>query len=56
MMYTLHTWEIEHTDTGLVAVNKTEFQTTDHTAVMDRIKAIVGTGVQYVLNREKVAA
>lgn len=56
MMYTLHTWKIEATATGLVAVDKKEFQTTDHKALMARVKAITGTGVQYVVNREKLAA
>lgn len=55
MKYTLHTWEIEHTDNGPVAKNKKEFETTDHKALMGRIKALVGTGTQYVVNREMLS-
>jgi hypothetical protein len=55
MKYTLHTWEIEHTEEGPVAKNKKKFETTDHKALMGRIKALVGTGVQYVVNRQLVS-
>lgn len=55
MNYTLHTWEIEHTENGPVATNKAKFETTDHSAIMARIKAIVGTGIQYVVNRQAVS-
>lgn len=54
MSYTLHTWEIKHTDNGPVAVNKKQFTTTDHAALMTKLKSIVGTGIQYVVNRERV--
>lgn len=57
MQYTLHTWEIDHTDNGPVARDKKEFETADHKALMGRIKALVGTGTQYaVLRRKSVAA
>lgn len=56
MMYTLHTWEIEHTAAGPVAINKKEFETADHAALMKRLHALVGTGIQSVVNRKRVPA
>lgn len=55
MKYTLHTWEIELTANGPVAKNKVAFETTEHSALMAKLKAIVGTGIQYVVNRERVS-
>lgn len=43
MKYTLHTWEIEITANGPVAKNKAAFETTEHSALMAKLKAIVGT-------------
>jgi len=56
MKYTLHTWEIEHTEEGPVAKNKKQFVTTSHKELMGHIKALVGTGVQYVVNRQLLTA
>jgi len=55
MKYTLHTWEIEYADNGPIATNKKEFETTDHSALMERLKSIMGTGTHYVVNRKMIS-
>lgn len=55
MKYTLHTWEIEYAENGPIATNKKEFETTDHNSLMERLKSIMGTGTQYVVNREMIS-
>lgn len=54
MKYTLHTWEIEHTENGPVAKNKKEFETTNHAELMERLKAINGKNIQFFVNRKKI--
>lgn len=52
MKYTVHTWRIIETANGLEAVEKEVFVTTDCDEYIAKLRSIMGTGLQYVVNRE----
>lgn len=52
MKYTVHTWRIIETADGLEAVEKEVFVTTDYDEYTAKLRSIMGTGLQYVINRE----
>lgn len=51
MTYTLHTWEIQQTESGLTAKNITQRSTTVHGELIAMLRELVGTGVQFVVTR-----
>lgn len=51
MTYTLHTWEIQQTKSGLVARNIAQRTTAVHAELIAMLKEIAGTGVQFLVTR-----
>lgn len=52
MKYTVHTWRIIETANGLEAVEKEVFVTTDYDEYTAKLRSVMGTALQYVVNRE----
>lgn len=51
MVYTLHTWEIQNTENGIIAVNIAQRSTTSHRVLMTMLRGIMGTGTQFYVDR-----